>query len=184
MRCKLAQCQLNNDYVVCDSFDANRYDNLYWGQVMVITWSKGHRHFMFCQRLLKFGKYHFCIISKRTLCYRTGNVWAKCSKSRKWEKGSVERRNACVCWFFQQKPKIHSLTLPPKLHHPPGFSSQSARYYVYIYSYLFWTFKTVTSIGIFDFSSSKQTETEGEGHYYKNQNIENQPKTRRTLKNL
>jgi hypothetical protein len=28
LRCKSALCQLNNDYVVCDAFDANRYRNL------------------------------------------------------------------------------------------------------------------------------------------------------------
>jgi hypothetical protein len=54
---------------------------------------------MFYQRLLKLGKYHFCIMSERTLCYRTDNVRAKCSKSRKWEKGSAEHRNALVCWL-------------------------------------------------------------------------------------
>ena len=28
LRCKSAICRLNNDYVVCDAFDANRYRNL------------------------------------------------------------------------------------------------------------------------------------------------------------
>jgi hypothetical protein len=28
LRCKSAICRLNNDYVVCDTFDANRYQNL------------------------------------------------------------------------------------------------------------------------------------------------------------
>ena len=38
-------------------------------------------------------------MSERTLCYRTDNVRAKCSKSRKWEKGTAERRNARVRWL-------------------------------------------------------------------------------------
>ena len=49
--------------------------------------------------VLKLGKYHFFIMSERTLRYRTDNVQAKCSKSQKWEKGSAERRNARVCWL-------------------------------------------------------------------------------------
>jgi len=53
---------------------------------------------MLYQRLLKLGKYHFCIMSESTLRYRTDNVQAKCSKSQKWEKGSAEHRNARVCW--------------------------------------------------------------------------------------
>ncbi len=28
LRCKSAICRLNNDYFVCDTFDANRYRNL------------------------------------------------------------------------------------------------------------------------------------------------------------
>jgi hypothetical protein len=28
LRCKSALCRINNDYVVCDAFDANRYRNL------------------------------------------------------------------------------------------------------------------------------------------------------------
>ena len=51
---------------------------------------------MFYQRLLKLGKYHFCIMSERTLRYRTDNIRAKCSKSQKWEKGSAERLMARV----------------------------------------------------------------------------------------
>ena len=66
---------------------------------MVTTWSKEHGHFMFYQPLLKLGNYHFCIMSERTLFYRTDNVRAKCYKSQKWEKGSAERRNARVCWL-------------------------------------------------------------------------------------
>jgi hypothetical protein len=54
---------------------------------------------MFYQRLLKLGKYHFCILSERIFRYRTDNVRAKCSKSRKWEKGSAERRNSSVYWL-------------------------------------------------------------------------------------
>ncbi len=51
------------------------------------------------QGLLKLGKYHFCIMSERTLRYRADNVRAKCSKSRKWEKGSAEREmHVCVDW--------------------------------------------------------------------------------------
>ncbi len=58
---------------------------------------QGHGQFLFYQCLLKLGKYHFCIMSERTLCYRTDNVRAKCFKSQKWEKGSPECRNARVC---------------------------------------------------------------------------------------
>jgi hypothetical protein len=35
----------------------------------------------FYQGLLKLGKYHFCIMSERTLRYRTDNIQAKISKS-------------------------------------------------------------------------------------------------------
>ena len=41
---------------------------------------------MFYQLLLKHGKYHFCIMSERTLPYRTDNFLAKFSKSQKWER--------------------------------------------------------------------------------------------------
>jgi hypothetical protein len=34
---------------------------------------KGHGHLCFYQRLLKLGKYHFCIMSERTLRYTTDN---------------------------------------------------------------------------------------------------------------
>ncbi len=39
-------------------------------------------------------------MSKKTIPYRTDNVQAKCSKSRKWEREarSAEMR-ACVCWL-------------------------------------------------------------------------------------
>ncbi len=50
--------------------------------------------------LLGFGEIRsivWCL--ERTLGYRTDNVQAKCSKSRKWEKGSAECRNALVCWL-------------------------------------------------------------------------------------
>jgi hypothetical protein len=57
---------------------------------------------MFYQRLLELGKYPFCIMSERTLCYRTDNVWVKCSKSQKWER---EARSAemhmCVGWYLK-----------------------------------------------------------------------------------
>jgi hypothetical protein len=57
---------------------------------------------MFYQLLLKLGKYHFCIMSERTLCYRTDNVQAKCSEYKKWE---MEARRAemhvCVGWYVK-----------------------------------------------------------------------------------
>jgi hypothetical protein len=48
---------------------------------------------MFYQRLLKLGKYYFCIMRERTLRHKTDNVQAKCSKSLKWE-----REAQCVGW--------------------------------------------------------------------------------------
>jgi hypothetical protein len=54
---------------------------------------------MFYQHLLKLGKYHFCIMSERTLCYRTDNVRAKCSKSQKWEREAQSAEmHVCVGW--------------------------------------------------------------------------------------
>jgi hypothetical protein len=57
---------------------------------------------MFYQHLLKLGKYHFCIMSERTLRYRTDNVQAKCYKPQKWER---EARSAemhvFVGWYVK-----------------------------------------------------------------------------------
>jgi hypothetical protein len=33
---------------------------------------------MFLSTFTELGKYHFYIMSERTLCNRTDNVWAKC----------------------------------------------------------------------------------------------------------
>ena len=68
-------------------------------------------YFMFYQRLLKLGKYHFCIMSERTLRYRTDNVRSKCSKSRKWEKGSAEM-HVCVGWYVKWSSLWRYTTLP------------------------------------------------------------------------
>ncbi len=55
---------------------------------------------MFYQRLLKLGKYHFCIMCERTLSYRTDNIQAKISKSWKWEeKQRTLKMHVCVGWF-------------------------------------------------------------------------------------
>ncbi len=109
----MAWCWLVNYYIVCDAFNANRYKNPLWGQVMVTTWSKEHGHFMFYQRLLKLGNYHFCIMSERTLFNRTDNVWAKCYKSQKWER---EARSAemhvCVGWYVTWNSLWCYTTLP------------------------------------------------------------------------
>ncbi len=71
-------------------------------EAITITWSKRTRALYVYQRLLKLGKYHFCIMSERTLRYRTDNVRAKCSKSWKWENGKREAQSAemhvCVGW--------------------------------------------------------------------------------------
>ena len=54
---------------------------------------------MFYQRLLKLGKYHFCIMSERTLCNRTDNIRAKYSKSQKWEREAQSTEmHVCVGW--------------------------------------------------------------------------------------
>jgi hypothetical protein len=54
---------------------------------------------MFYQRLLKIDKYHFFIMSERTLYSRTDNVQAKCSQVPKMGSISAERLNARVCWL-------------------------------------------------------------------------------------
>ena len=67
----------------------------------------------FYQRLLKLGKYHFCIMSERTLRYRTDNVRAKCSKSQKWEgKRGALKRHVCVGWCVKWNSLWRYTTLP------------------------------------------------------------------------
>ena len=62
---------------------------------------------------MKLGKYHFCIMSERTLCYRTDNVRAKCSKSQKWEgKGRALKRHVCVGWCVKWNSLWCYTTLP------------------------------------------------------------------------
>ena len=48
---------------------------------------KGHGHLCFYPPLFKLGNYHFCIMSERTLCFRTDNIRAKCSNSQKGKEG-------------------------------------------------------------------------------------------------
>ncbi len=68
---------------------------------------------MFYQHLLKLGKYHFCIMSERTLCYRTDNVQAKCSKSQKWEREARSTEmNVCVGWCVKRNSLWRYTTLP------------------------------------------------------------------------
>jgi hypothetical protein len=54
---------------------------------------------MFLSTFIELGRYRFYIMSERTLCYRTDNVWAKRSKSQKWEGEAQSTENACVCWL-------------------------------------------------------------------------------------
>ena len=67
----------------------------------------------FYQPLLKLGKCHFCIMSERTLCYRTGNVWAKCYKSQKWEREAQSAEmHVCVGWCVKWNSLWCYTTLP------------------------------------------------------------------------
>ncbi len=52
--------------------------------------------------VLKLGKYHFCIMSERTLRYRTDNIQAKCSKSQKREREvQSAEMDMCVSWYLK-----------------------------------------------------------------------------------
>ncbi len=106
--CKLAWCRLINDYVMCDAFDAYRYNNPKWCQVMTITWSKRTWVLLFLSTSIELGKFHFYIMSERTLCYRTDNIPAKWSKSQKWKwKCGVLKMHVCVGWCVKWNSPWH-----------------------------------------------------------------------------
>jgi hypothetical protein len=68
---------------------------------------------MFYQRLLKLGKYHFCIMSERTLCYRTDKFKqnALSPENGKREGWSAEMF-VCVGWYVKWNSPWRYTTLP------------------------------------------------------------------------
>ncbi len=90
------------------------------------------------------------MMSERTLCYRTDNVWAKCSKSQKWEgKHRVLKIHLCIVWCVKWN-SLWCYTMLPAYNFIEWIISMIATVGLWchcniiwirpdIYIYIFWT---------------------------------------------
>jgi hypothetical protein len=92
--------------------------------------------------VLKLGKYHFCIMSERTLRYRTDNIQAKCSKSQKREREAQSAEmDMCVSWYLKWNSLWRYTMLPS-------------------YNFIKWMFSMIVTVRLWHHSKYRTNQTE------------------------